>query len=414
MATQIIMPQLGMGMLEGTIVHWIVADGATVTKRQELVEIQTEKIIQTLDAPKDGTLQQVAREGDRVPVREVIAYLLAAGESRVGPAAAAVAVPTAGPAPVSAPATGEVRASPIARRLAKEHGLELSTLTGTGPGGRVGETDVLAAVAARHTAPSEPPAAPVEATRIEVERATASAPPEAPAPAVPPAADSVPVSGIRQVIFERMAHSAQTVARVTEFTEVDATALVEIRARLKDELQKTDNLPVTYNDLLIAIAARALREHRLLNSTYVDGEIRLRPEIHIGLAVDTQRGLLVPVVHNAGALHVADIAREVRRLVERAQAGKSLPEDFAGGTFTITNIGAFEVDGFTPIVNLPECAILGVGRIVPKPAVYQGEIAIRQMMVLSLSFDHRLVDGAPAARFLQRIKQLIEQPYLLL
>jgi pyruvate dehydrogenase E2 component (dihydrolipoamide acetyltransferase) len=227
-------------------------------------------------------------------------------------------------------------------------------------------------------------------------------------------AETVAVAGIRQIIFERMAHSSSTVARVTEFVEVDATNLVEIRALLKSELGRTENLPVGYNDLLIMIVAKALREHRLLNSTLAGGEIKLLPQINVGLAVDTPNGLLVPVIRDADRMGLVDIVRQVRALVERAQQGRSVPEDLSGGTFTITNLGMYEVDGFTPIVNLPECAILGVGRIIAKPAAFQAEIAVRQMMVLSLSFDHRIVDGAPAARFLQRVKHLIEKPYLLL
>jgi len=231
---------------------------------------------------------------------------------------------------------------------------------------------------------------------------------------IPPDAEKIPVAGIRKVIFERMAYSSNTVARVTEFVEVDATSLVEVRTRLKDTLQKAEGLPVGYNDLLIMIVAKALKEHRLVNSTVAGDEIRLLPQINIGLAVDTDRGLIVPVVRDADTKNLAEIVRDVRALVGRAAEGRSLPDDMTGGTFTITNLGMYEIDGFTPIVNLPESAILGVGRIQAKPVVRDGDIVVRQMMLLSLSFDHRSIDGAPAARFLQRVKHLIEDPCLML
>jgi pyruvate dehydrogenase E2 component (dihydrolipoamide acetyltransferase) len=445
-ATEILMPQLGMGMFEGTIVSWIVADGAAVRRGEGIVEIQTEKVIHTIEAPVDGIVQRVAAEGSIVPIRGLVGCLLAAGEPRVE-----VGGETRDPSPTGsvrsrtssasgAEPRGELRASPVARTLAKEHGLDLTTIVGSGPGGRIVEKDVHAAVdalqgdqvrvspvvrriaeetdldltALRGTGPGG------RITNGDVERRRAQPVGLAGSPASPPiaghatGAEAVAVVGIRRVIFERMAHSSSTVARVTEFVEVDATNLVEVRTLLKSELGRTENLSVGYNDLLIMIAAKALREHRLLNSTFVDGEIKLLPQINIGLAVDTERGLLVPVVRNADSIGLLDVVREVRALMERAQMGRSLPEDLTGGTFTISNLGMYEIDGFTPIVNLPECAILGVGRIVAKPAVLQGEIAVRQMMVLSLSFDHRIVDGAPAARFLQQVKNLVEKPYVLL
>jgi pyruvate dehydrogenase E2 component (dihydrolipoamide acetyltransferase) len=430
-ATEMLMPQLGMGMFQGTIVRWMASDGATVKRGDPLVEIQTEKVIHTIEAALDGVVQRVAVEGATIPIRGLIGYLLAPGEGRVvsgDEVGQATSVPSAAghvPETHTAQPKGEVRASPIARRLAAEHDVDLTTLLGSGPGGRIVEKDVLAAVEARRKSVAPAPAPLLDeggqrstatAARDELEQALRGAPTPSAAPVavVPAEAESVPVVGIRQVIFDRMGQSARTVARVTEFTEVDATALVELRTQLKAEIQKTEGISVSYNDLLIMIVARALREHRLLNGTFVDGALKLLPHINVGLAVDTERGLLVPVIRNADTLGLLGIIRESRKLIERAQSGKSLPDDLSGGTFTITNLGMYEVDGFTPIVNLPECAILGVGRIQAKPVVYGGEITIRQMMVLSLSFDHRLVDGAPAARFLQRVKQLVENSCLLL
>lgn len=449
MATEVIMPKLGMSMTEGSVVRWLKKDGDTVKKGEPIFEVQTDKVVLEVEAPADGVLKVLVKEDVTVAINTVIGWILAPGEAvpeggvetvaerapaREGPAvvtevAATEEVPTAAPA-------GRVPASPAAKRVARELGIDLTTVTGSGPGGRTVEKDVRAAAEAARVKVS-PVArrmaeeAGIELSRItgtgpggritkeDVERVKATAEPvAAPAPApraeIPAEAETIPVAGVRQVIFNRMAQSSQTVARVTEFTEVDATALVEVRTRLKDELQKTENLSVSYNDLLIMIVAKALREYRYVNCTFADGQIRLLPQINIGLAVDTDRGLLVPVVRDADAKGLLEIVRDVRALVDRALTGKSTPDDLSGGTFTITNLGMYEIDGFTPIINLPESAILGVGRITAKPVVRDGEIVIRQMMTLSLSFDHRIIDGAPAARFLQRVKHTIENPYLLL
>jgi pyruvate dehydrogenase E2 component (dihydrolipoamide acetyltransferase) len=213
-----------------------------------------------------------------------------------------------------------------------------------------------------------------------------------------------------------MAASAQATARVTLVTEADATAFVEARGQLKATVTQEWNFAPGYNDLLGIIVARALREFPYMNARLsADGQaIERLPVVNLGMAVDTERGLLVPVIRDADQKGLRAFGAEFRALTERARVGKSLPDDLTGGTFTITNLGMHEIDAFTPIINLPEAAILGVGRIQPKPVVHDGEIVVRQMWTLSLVFDHRVVDGAPAARFLQRIKQLIETPYLLL
>ena len=452
MATEIIMPKLGLTMTEGSIVHWMKHDGDTVKKGEPIFEVQTDKVVLEVEAPSDGVLRTLTGEGITVPVLTIIGWVVAPGEAvpaggATAPASAEAAVPSAPVAEKAAPAAeplagisgGRVPASPAAKRIARESGIELVAVQGTGPGGRVVARDVEEAAEAMRVKAS--PVARRMArdagldlsgvtgtgpggriTKEDVERALAATPTPfpaavpvaAPASVIPANAEKIPVAGVRKVIFERMAYSSNTVARVTEFVEVDATSLVEIRTRLKDTLQKAEGLPVGYNDLLIMIVAKALKEHRLVNSTIADGEIRLLPQINIGLAVDTERGLIVPVVRDADTKNLAEIVRDVRALVGRAAEGKSLPDDMAGGTFTITNLGMYEIDGFTPIVNLPESAILGVGRIQAKPVVRDGQIAVRQMMTLSLSFDHRSIDGAPAARFLQRVKHLIEDPYLML
>jgi pyruvate dehydrogenase E2 component (dihydrolipoamide acetyltransferase) len=225
----------------------------------------------------------------------------------------------------------------------------------------------------------------------------------------------IPLKGIRGIIFRRMAESVHTTAHVTLITEVDATELVRLREQLKAKFSDTWGFAPGYNDLLGLIVANALRKFPYMNarvSAAGDAIEYLKP-INLGLAVDTERGLLVTVIRNADAKGLQEFGAEFRALVERARVGKSAPDDLSGGTFTISNLGMYRVDGFTPVINLPEAAILGVGRITPKPVVKGEEIVVRKMMALSLVFDHRVADGAPAARFLDYICELIEEPYLL-
>jgi pyruvate dehydrogenase E2 component (dihydrolipoamide acetyltransferase) len=248
--------------------------------------------------------------------------------------------------------------------------------------------------------------------RADVERAASEAAPIAQAPAAQPAEKRAPLSNMRRVIAERMATTMRTVAPVTLTTHVDASELVRLRAQLKADAAA--QVP-TINDLLMRIAAQALTEHPVMNARFDGDAIVNQAAVHIGLAVDTERGLLVVVLRDVQDKTLGQIVSGTSQLIERARAGRSAPDELRGGTFTITNLGMYEIDAFTPIVNLPECAILGVGRIAPQQVVIDAaaeKVAIRQMMTLSLTFDHRLVDGAPAARFLQRIKRLIEQPYL--
>jgi pyruvate dehydrogenase E2 component (dihydrolipoamide acetyltransferase) len=274
-----------------------------------------------------------------------------------------------------------ILASPMAKRLAREHGIDLAEVTGTGPGGRVTEKDVRAFIEAREKAPPLEEALPARV---------------------------IPFVGMRQMIAERMTQSLQTMAQVTLHTEVDATELVKLREQLKQEFD------LTYTDLVIKAVAKALREHPLLNATLVGDEIHLLEEIHIGMAVALEDGLLVPVVRDADKKSVQEIAWETRRLAQGAREGTLTVDEVTGSTFTVTNLGAYGVDGFTPIINPPEVAILGVGRIMEKPAIHEGQIVRRSTMVLSLTIDHRIVDGAPGAEFLRTVRQILESPYRLL
>lgn len=454
MVTEIIMPKLGQTMEEGVIVEWVKSEGDPVKRGELLFTVESDKAVLEVEATARGFLRRIlVGEGEPVPVLTPVALLTRTADEDVSsygaeePAQVTEApveekVDTAAGIAKAEEAyltrrKGRIFASPRARKAAREQGIDLAAVTGTGPNGRIVEQDVLDHLAAL---PKATPVAVKTANALGVDLATvagsgpggrvtkadveaaaeAVAPPiEAVAP-VPPeapaAVERVPVAGMRRIIAERMAASDAATARVTLVTEADATAFVEIREQLKASVTDEWGYAPGFNDLLAIIVARALREFPHMNARLSEDEssIEQLPSVHLGMAVDTDRGLLVPVIRDAGQKGLRAFGAEFRALVERARAGRSLPDDLVGGTFTITNLGMYEIDAFTPIINLPETAVLGAGRIHPKPVVHDGEIVARQMWSLSLTFDHRLVDGAPAARFLQRIKQLVEHPYLLL
>jgi pyruvate dehydrogenase E2 component (dihydrolipoamide acetyltransferase) len=283
-------------------------------------------------------------------------------------------------------------ATPVAQRLAADLGLDLATIQGSGNGGRITQEDVVR-VARRQLA-----AGPQTTPRTGIAGATIR--------------HKETLSGVRAVIARRMTESAFSAPHVTLHTEADASALVEARRQLNEALGPEQK--IAYNSLLIAIAARALAQFPQLNARLVDDAIEYYEPINIGLAVDTERGLLAPVIRHAASLDLVVIQRESEELIARALSGQSLPDDLSDGTFTITNLGMFDIDNFTPIINQPQAAILGVGRIVSRPVDVGGAVGLGETVSLSLSFDHRIVDGGPAARFLQRIKQYIERPFTLL
>ena len=412
------MPQLGLTMTEGRITRWLKQEGDSVEADEAILEIETDKINAEVEAPASGRLTHVqAQAGDSVKVIGLLALIAAPEDTDADLAAAVEAAKAAAergtaasqavatsqttrrppprarpqrpgrPAPPAA-AGGRVMASPVARRLARELQVDLSTVTGTGPRGRIVESDVRAAAEASAAAPAAP--APAEATGLTAKQV-------------------LPVSGIRQVIGERMSASLQEMAQLTIFTEADATAMRNRRAALAQETADANGPRPTYNDLIVWHLARTLADHPLLNASMVGEEIHCWEEINIGVAVALDSGLIVPVVRAANTKSLADLAGETADLADRARTNRLSPDELLGGTFTITNLGTLDIDGFTPIINPPQSAILGVGRIVPRPVVVDDEIAVRYMVTLSLSFDHRIVDGAPAAQFLQALKQAIEQ-----
>jgi pyruvate dehydrogenase E2 component (dihydrolipoamide acetyltransferase) len=298
-----------------------------------------------------------------------------------------------GPGRAQAPRARERRqvASPRARRAAADLGVDVRSVIGSGRSGRVLERDIRAAVASAATSGRAAPAAAREAEAAQ------------------------PLSQIRRITAARMAESAHTAAPVTLTTEADATRLVELRAQIRADSDALGIVvpPLSYNELLVKLLAVALAEQPALNASWLDGRVVQHSDVHIGVAVDTERGLLVPVVRDVRTKSLATISRELQSLIAAAQDGALGVDQLKGGTFTLTNLGMYDIDAFTPIVNLPECAILGVGRIVPRPIVVDARaetVQVRRMLALSLTFDHRVVDGGPAARFLQRVKQLVEHP----
>lgn len=430
---QVILPKLGLTMTHGTLVEWLKQPGDSVQAEESLCTYETEKVTLELPAPAAGVLSEIlVPAGTTIPAGTAVCVVLPVGEmpSPRGNREAASAPPAhlatpkaraearrlgvdlatvTGRGPggrihaadvLAAPAAGEpIRATPLARRMAASQGVDLSRVRGTGPDGMITREDVAAAT----TAPTPQPVAPAGQELPAGQAVAASA---------SPAGTLIPHSALRRTIAERMSQSAFSAPQVTLTTEAEATNLVSARAQLNAELPEAER--ISYNTLLAALVAVALREQPHLNATWAADGLHLLGEINIALAVDTERGLLTPVLHGVDRLGLRTIQAGYAALTGRALAGKSLSEDFADGTFTITNLGGLDVDAFTPIINPPQAAILGVGRIVEKPVARDGAVVIRPLLTLSLTFDHRAVDGAPAARFLQRVKQLVERPLALL
>lgn len=389
MATLLAMPKLGMTMEEGTVHAWFKQEGDVVEEGEPLLSVLTDKIDIEVDAPVSGVLRKIlVPTGRTVPINTPIAIIAEADEDisdLLAQAGGAV--------------DRRVRATPVARRMAKEHGIDLARVVGTGPRGRVTRADVEEYMAALRGQQAD---STVTTTR-----------PSSAAPSAGSAARRIPLSGMRRVIAERMSESAFSAPHVTLMTEADVTELVGLRRRLNEADRARGGQGVSYVDLFIVIAARALAQHPYMNARLEGDDVVIEPAVHIGIAVDVPDGLLVPVIRDAADLSVGAVARRRAALVAAAREGTLSPDDLQGGTFTVSNLGHYEIDGFTPIINPPQAAILGMGRVAEKPAVHEGQVCVRSTMTLSLSFDHRLVDGAPAAAFLQTVKRLAEQPALL-
>ncbi len=454
MAHEIVIPRLGWSMEEGTFVGWLKKDGDFVRRGEAVFELEGEKASQDIEAVDEGILRippTGPKPGSLLKVGAVVGYLVAMGESIPSETESSQ---TDSPAPVDSPLPPA--AAPSVRRLAREAGVALSQLAGTGPGGRVMPADVHRAspspssgatgeglrspVFFENTGGSKlPPVAPgqrtsfasprarrvaselgIDWTRLsgtgargrvresDVRAAAAGGPSSS---GLNGAGQRLPLTSRRRVIAQRMVASRQQTVPVTLTTKADATNLVNLREQFKSVGGSTP-IP-SYQDIITKLVAEVLQRHPLLAGCWDEDAIVLPAanELHLGMAVDTEDGLLVPVVRNVGGLSLTELAGQSRRLAEQARAGKLVAADMQGGVFTITNLGAFGIDAFTPIINFPEAAILGLGAIRREPVVLDdGQIAARQQLTLSLTFDHRIVDGAPAARFLQDVVNAIANP----
>jgi pyruvate dehydrogenase E2 component (dihydrolipoamide acetyltransferase) len=427
MATNFAMPQLGLTMTEGTVSKWFKQVGEKVAAGEVLAEISTDKITNQIEAPADGVLLAVfVPEGGVAPVKAVLAVIGASGEkvdlaapevaAAAAPASAAPAqAPAAGPAVAAAEAGGRVIASPLAKKLAKEKGLDLALITGTGPNGRIVEQDILDYAARQAAAPKASPlAAKIAAERgvslaaIGKDSRIMAADVLAALPAQAPAA-AVPLTGMRKIISDRMSRSWQTTPHVHHTVEVDMSAALSLKDKLAGMGTK-----LSLTELIVKCTAQALTEYPMVNNAFVDGALVINQAINIGVAVALENGLIVPVVRDADKKTLGQLRTEIADLAAKAREGRLLPDEYSGGTFTVSNLGMYGVDHFTPIINPPESGIFGVCRTVERPVVVAGAIVIRPMMNLCLGYNHRVVDGALAGKFTARVRELLEQPLLLL
>ena len=437
MATIVVMPQLGNSVESCIIVEWMIAEGDTVAVDQTLASIETDKSTMEVPSTAAGTvLKLLWEEGDEVPVKDPLIIVGEPGEDISGlvpgadaaPADAAPAEQASAPEQVAAPAFATERAtgavSPRARALAASHGVDASAITeGSGPHGRVIERDVAAAIAAGPVLTSAARAAGVSATegtgiggRVSVAdegRAAEAAPAAAvAAPAgadYPGASTSTPLKGVRKVVAKRMMESLTSTAQLTLNTTANAAGILAMRKKVKNADEALGLNKITLNDLVCFAVSRTLLKYPVFNAHLEDGVLTEFEQVHLGFACDTPRGLLVPVIRSAQALGLKAFSDEAKRLAGGAIDGTIAPDFLSGGTFTVSNIGSFGIETFTPVINLPQTAILGVGAITPRPTVAaDGTIAVEQRLNLSLTIDHQVIDGADGARFLRDLVAAIE------
>ena len=407
MAVSVVMPALEMAQETGKLVSWLKKEGEPVKKGDMLLEVETDKAVVEIEAQTDGILGGItARIGDVVPVGQTIAWLLKPGEIvpqqgaqvQTGRTGAAVAPAAAAATSASAAAAGPAsaagaRISPKARKLAREHGVDIATIKGSGPGGEILADDILKASASASTAVASPAAASAR---------PASAPAGAPAgPALTGPADAI--TSIGRIMAERTTQSWTTVPHFFVSRDVDAGALNGARTALVPVIERSHGVKVTHTDLLVAAVARALRQHPRMNASWSNGSITLNQEVNVALAMAVEHAVVTAVIRGADRAALGDIAKQRSQLAERARANKLQPADITGATFTISNLGMFSVDAFTAIIVPPQAGILAVGAIADRVVAVGGMIGVRPMINLTLSSDHRLIDGASAARFLNDV-----------
>lgn len=397
MSAEIILPKIDEAMTKGKIVEWKKNEGDWVEKGEIIFTVETEKVTWEVEAPEAGILSQVKyKPGDEVPVGTIVAFVLKAGEKAPEVSAPVKVEKQGAPAFERVEETKvaeaevlpkrKIRASPLAKKMAKQQGINLSLLQGSGPGGRILKMDILQYVQKTEKVPSIP-VAPIQ---------------------------EKPLSSMRETIARRMTESFQSVPHFYISVEADAEELSAVREKVKLAVEKMSGMNVTVTDLLVKIIARTLEEQPEVNVQWTGTGIRQVPEINIGIAIGLREGLIVPVIRQANTKSLGQLAKIRSDFVERAQQGKIRMDEMRGGSLTLTNLGMYGIDQFDPIINPPESCILATGRIMEKPVAYRGQVVIRKRINLTLAIDHRVLDGVLGSRFLQRVKELIEEPVQLI
>ncbi|MED4990666.1 MULTISPECIES: dihydrolipoamide acetyltransferase family protein [Parageobacillus] len=416
MAVEIFMPKLGMSMKEGTVVEWLKKKGDKVKKGESVVVISSDKIETDIEAPQDGVLLEILVEQDEtVEVGKVIGYIGQEGEeagdqSNEAPQETpqqamqevAVSVGTIEPKAILRQTSRHMlRVSPAARKLAREAGIDLSNIKGSGPKGRITKADVEKAIQLKQASlqPVSEKQMIEETSQITTEQKGVTV---------------KPVTGMRKVIATRMFASLQQTAQLTIHMKVDVTELLELQKKLREELQDEPDIKLTITDFIARATVLALCAHKQMNSLYQNGNIHTYDSVHLGIAVALENGLVVPVIPYAEKLSLKEISKKIKELSVRAREGKLSSEEMKGSTFTITSLGAYGVEFFTPVLNPPEVGILGVGTVTDTPVFVGDAIQKRKILPLSLTFDHQVIDGAPASQFLTTIKNYLEKPYKML
>ena len=374
MVTYVKMPKRTLTMEEGIVGKWYKKAGDEVKKGEPICEIETEKSVDELEAPESGILRKiVVPDGSIAEVNQVIAIIAEPNEplsEEEAPVEEVVKIEK-----LEVGKRGEkIKISPIARKLAKEHGINLEEIRSTGPNGRIVKEDLLKAIQ--------------KVERVKV----------------------VPLTRIRKVIKDRLSYSMKTALHIPLTIEVDMTRVVELLTKFRPGIENMHNIRLTITSILVKAVAKALKGHPILNSRFENEQIVIPEDINIGVAVAIEKGLVVPVIHNANKKSIIEIAKKIKELVEKARKESLSTEESTGGTFTVSNLGMFGIDLFAPIINPPESAILGVGRIVKKPVVLNDKITVRSLMTLTLVFDHRIMDAVVAAKFLQTLKRILKNP----
>lgn len=411
MAFEVKMPQLGLTMEEGTVTKWVKREGDTVKAGEVILEITTDKLTSEVESEYDGILLKiVAQEGEDIPVKGLLAYIGEAGE-QVGdaPAAAPAAAPAeVAPAPVAVPvaapvnAGGRVRISPLAKKTAAKLGVDYTTVAGSGPMGRIVQKDILAAAEAAKNAPAAAVSAPV---------AAAEKPAAATSLELMEGDEVVKLAGMRKVIADRMTKSAQEIPTVTQNVKIDVTDLMVFRKKVNNDL----GVKYSLNDYVLKATAKALKENKHILASIDGDKIIKRAHVNIGMAVALDDGLIVPVIKDADKMSLGEISAKAKDLAERAKTNKLEMDEYKGSTFSISNLGMFGVETFDPIINQPDSGILGVCAVQDELVMDDdGNITKRQFMRISFTFDHRLIDGATAAKFELAIKELLENPMKIL